>query len=78
MTKPPLADVPVRSAEELTRRWKRLPDPPVFSARSPRPVRLDDGLMLPVVILVNAVPTVPDRPLPANPGTVVPMVDLPA
>jgi hypothetical protein len=66
MTKPPLADVPIRSAEELTRRWGLLLHPPAFSARSLWLVWLDDGLMLPVVIPVDDVPAAPDRPLLAN------------
>ena len=66
MTKPPLADVPVRTAEELTRRWETLLDPPVFSARSLWLTWLDDGLMLPVVIPVDDIPAVPDRPMLAN------------
>jgi hypothetical protein len=70
MTKPPLADVPVRSAEELTRRWETLLDPPVFGARSLWLTWFDDGLMLPVVIPVDDVPAVPDRELLANVATV--------
>jgi hypothetical protein len=70
MTKPPLADVPVRSAEELTRRWEMLLDPPVFSARSLWLVWLDDGLMLPVVIPVDDVPARPDGALLGNLVTV--------
>jgi hypothetical protein len=66
MTKPPLADVPVRSAEELTARWKVLLDPPVFGARSLWLVWLDDGLQLPVVIPVDDVPNVPDRLMLTN------------
>jgi hypothetical protein len=66
MTTPPLADVPVRTAAELTVRWKLLLDPPVFSARSLWLAFLDDGLMSPVVIPVDDVPAVPDRPLLAN------------
>ena len=66
MTKPPLADVPVRTTEELTQRWEQLLEPPVFTARSLWLTWLDDGLMLPVVIPVDDVPAVPDRPLLAN------------
>jgi hypothetical protein len=66
MTKPPLADVPVRTAEELTQRWEKLLDPPVFSARSLWLTWLDDGLMQPVVLPVDDVPAVPDRLLLAN------------
>ena len=61
MTKPSPADVPVRSADELTRRWEQLLDPPVFGARSLWLMWLDDsGRMLPVVIPVDDVPLVPD------------------
>ncbi len=66
MTKPPLADVPVRTAEELTQRWEKLLDPPVFTARSLWLTWLDGGLMIPVVIPVDDVPAVPDRLLLAN------------
>jgi hypothetical protein len=61
MTKPSLADIPVRSADELTSRWTSLLDPPVFGARSLWLMWLDaDGRMLPVVIPVDDVPPVPD------------------
>ena len=61
MTKPPLADVPVRTAAELTRRWMTMLDPPVFGARSLWLTWLDaDGRMLPVVIPVDDIPLVPD------------------
>lgn len=66
MTKPPLADVPVRTAEELTQRWEQLLDPPVFPGRSLWLTFLDDGLMTSVVIPVDDVPAVPDRPFLAN------------
>ena len=57
MTKPPLADVPVRSADDLTARWTALLDPPVFGARSLWLSWIDaDGLMLPVVVPVDDVP----------------------
>jgi hypothetical protein len=61
MTKPPLADVPIRTAAELTRRWTTLLDPPVFGARSLWFVWLDaDGRMFPVVVPVDGIPHVPD------------------
>jgi hypothetical protein len=64
MTKPPLADVPIRSADELTRRWATVLDPPVFGARSLWLMWLDDdGRMLPVVIPVDDMPRLPDRAL---------------
>jgi hypothetical protein len=66
MTKPPLADVPVRTAEELTQRWERLLDPPVFSARSLWLTWLDDGFLLPVVIPVDDIPARPDRQVLAD------------
>jgi hypothetical protein len=31
---PPRADVPIRSADELTQRWAELLEPPIFGARS--------------------------------------------
>jgi hypothetical protein len=57
MTKPPLADVPIRSADELTHRWATLLDPPIFGARSLWLMWLGtDGLMLPIVVPVDDVP----------------------
>jgi hypothetical protein len=62
MTMPPLADVPVRSAAELTSRWMTMLDPPIFGARSLWLAWLDaDGQMLPTVIPVDDVPLVADR-----------------
>jgi hypothetical protein len=61
MTHPPLADVPVRSAADLTRRWATLLDPPVFSARSLWLAWLDtDGRMLPIVVPVDELPPLPE------------------
>lgn len=61
MTTPPLAQVPVRSAAELTQRWADLLDPPVFAARSLWLSWLhEDGTALPVVMPVDDVPRVPD------------------
>jgi hypothetical protein len=61
MTRPPLADVPVRSAADLTRRWATLLDPPVFSARSLWLAWLDtDGRMLPIVVPVDELPPLPE------------------
>jgi len=61
MTTPPLADVPIRTADDLTARWGALLEPPVFSARSLWLTWIDhDGLMLPVVVPVDDVPPVPD------------------
>jgi hypothetical protein len=60
-TTPPLADVPIRSADELTRRWIMLLHPPVFGARS---LWLSwfgsGGRMLPVVVPVDDIPLVPE------------------
>ena len=62
MTKPPLADVPIRSADALTRRWATVPDPPVFGARSLWLTWLDtSGLILPLVIPIDDVPPVPEE-----------------
>ena len=63
-TTPPLADVPIRSADELTRRWTMLLDPPVFGACS---LWLSwfgtDGRLLPIVVPVDDLPLVPDPAL---------------
>ena len=60
MTTPPLADVPIRSAAELTDRWTALLDPPTFGARSLWLMWLhDDGRPLPVIIPVEDLPAVP-------------------
>lgn len=61
MTKPPLADVPVRTPDQLTARWHALLGEPVFGARALWLTWLDDGLQLPVVLPVDDVPAVPDR-----------------
>ena len=61
MTTPPLADVPIRSDEDLTARWAGMLEPPVFGARSLWLTWIDDeGLMLPVVLPVDDIPPVPD------------------
>ena len=57
---PPLADVPIRSADEMTRRWTLMLAPPIFGARS---LWLSwfgaDGRMLPIVIPVDEIALVP-------------------
>ena len=64
MTKPALAPIPIRSADDLTTRWATVLDPPVFGHRSLWVLWLDDdGLMLPVVVPIDDVPAVPDRAL---------------
>jgi hypothetical protein len=61
MTKPPLADVPIRSADDLTRRWATVLDPPVFGAHSLVLAWLDaDGRMLPILMPVDDPPVDPD------------------
>jgi hypothetical protein len=61
MTTPPLADVPIRSAEELTARWADMLEPPVFDDHSLFLTWFDHaGLPLPVVLPVEGVPPVPD------------------
>jgi hypothetical protein len=67
MTKPPLADVPIRSADELTRRWVTVLDPPIFGARSLWLTWLGaDGRMLPVIVPVDDVPPVPEAAMIAG------------
>ncbi|MGZ4508691.1 MAG: hypothetical protein ACXVX8_17325 [Blastococcus sp.] len=64
MTKPAPAQIPIRSADDLTARWATVLDPPVFGHRSLWLLWLDDnGLMLPVVVPIDDVPAVPDRQL---------------
>ena len=61
MTTPPLAQVPVRSAAELTRRWAALLDPPVFAARSLWLMWLTaDGRSLPIIVPIDELSAVPD------------------
>ncbi|WP_448609498.1 hypothetical protein [Geodermatophilus sp. URMC 60] len=61
MTTPPLAEVPVRSAAELTQRWADLLDPPVFATRSLWLMWLTaDGRSLPVVVPIEDLPAAPD------------------
>ena len=61
MTTTPLAQVPVRSATELTRRWADVLDPPVFAARSLWLMWLDtDGRSLPLIVPVDDLPALPD------------------
>jgi len=60
-TLPPLADVPVRSADDLTSRWTLLLEPPVFGARSLWLSWLGpDRRMLPIVMPVDDIPLVPE------------------
>src|SRR4051794_11186575 len=64
MTTPPLAEVPIRSAEELTARWEAILEPPVFGARSLWLTWLDDdGRMLPLLVPVDDVPRSPSSAL---------------
>ena len=67
MTKPPLADAPIRSATDLTSRWAKVLDPPIFGARSLWLMWLGaDGRMLPIVVPVDDVPPRPDEGLTAG------------
>ena len=60
MTTTPLAQLPVRSATDLTRRWHTVLAPPVFGARSLWLAWFDTaGLMLPVVMPVDDLPRRP-------------------
>jgi len=62
VTTPELASVPVRSSIALTRRWLTLLAPPVFGARSLWLTWLDtSGLMLPLVIPIDDVPSLPEE-----------------
>ena len=62
MTTPPLAEVPIRSAAELTERWSTVLDPPVFGGRSLWIMWLDyDGRMFPVVVPIDDLPRLPDN-----------------
>jgi hypothetical protein len=62
MTTPPLADVPIRSAEELTAHWSAALDPPIFGARSLWLMWLrNDGLPLPAMFPIEALPPLPDN-----------------
>ena len=64
MTTPPLAGIPIRSAQELTDHWTALLHPPVFGARALWLTWLaDDGWTLPVVIPVDDLPERPDNAL---------------
>jgi hypothetical protein len=64
MTTPPLTDVRIRSADELTAHWTALLDPPTFGARSLWLMWLqDDGRPLPVIVPVDEIPTLPSHAL---------------
>ena len=61
MTTPQLADVPVRSALALTRRWASLLQPLTFPARSLWLAWFDaEGKQSPVLVPVDALPVSPD------------------
>jgi hypothetical protein len=65
-TTSPQADVPIRSADDLTDRWTTLLNPPVFGMRSLWLCWLGtDGRMLPVVVPVD------DLPLALDPALVM-------
>jgi hypothetical protein len=57
---PELAEIPVRSAAELTRRWAELLEPPRFAARSLWVTWFGaDGRQVPIVMPIDELP---DRP----------------
>ena len=61
MTTPAIASVPVRSAADLTARWRTLLEPPVFRARSLWLTWFDgEGRQSPVVVPVDDLPVSPD------------------
>ena len=67
MTTSPLADIPIRSAAELTERWFTVIAPPIFIARSLWLLWLGaDGRMLPMVIPIDDVERRPDEGLVAG------------
>ena len=64
MTISPPTDVPVRSAADLTDRWRSMLDEPVFGARSLWLTWFgSDGRQLPVVVPVEDLPLAPDSAL---------------
>ena len=64
MTTPPLAGIPIRSAEELTGHWNGLLEHPTFKARALWLMWLDDDYRpLPMVIPVEDVPELPSHAL---------------
>lgn len=66
MTKPPLTDSPVRTAAQLTARWRAVLEPPTFGARSLWLAWLDDGHQLPVVIPIDDLPRRPEPAMLTN------------
>jgi hypothetical protein len=61
MTTPRLAEVPVRSADDLTGRWRVLLEPPTFAKRSLWLTWFDaEGRQSPVVVPVDDLPEWPD------------------
>ncbi|MCF6737200.1 hypothetical protein [Blastococcus sp. KM273129] len=64
MTTSPLADARVRSAAELTDRWRSVLHPATFPARSLWLTWFDtDGRQLPVVVPVDDLPALPEPAL---------------
>ena len=67
MPSPDLASIPVRTPAELTRRWADLLEPPVFGCRSLWLAWIGaNGVMPPILVPVDEVPTDPDPRLLAN------------
>lgn len=67
MTKPKIAETPVRTAEELTRRWQQLLDPPTFGARSLWLTWYDgDGRQQPLIVPIDDIPLAPRRDMAAG------------
>jgi hypothetical protein len=63
-TTPPLADVPIRSAADLTDRWAVVLEPLDFTSRSLCLTWLDHtGRMLPLLMPVDDLPELPDADL---------------
>ena len=67
MTKPPLADVPIRTEDDLTRRWEHLLEPPIFGGRSFWMTWIDPGgFMRPPIFRADDFPEVLDPELGEN------------
>lgn len=66
MTNLPLTESPVRTAAELTARWRAVLEPPTFAVRRLWLTWLDDGHQLPLVVPVDDIPRRPERPMLTN------------
>jgi hypothetical protein len=61
MTTPPLADVPILSADQLTAHWEVVLDPPIFGSHALWLMWLrDDDLPLKALVPLDDLPPLPD------------------